>query len=555
MDWFLNLFLGNSIPTVIVVLSVTISLGLVLGSVKFLGMRLGVGGVMFSGLILGQLGFTIDHEMMEFVREFGLVLFVYALGLQVGPGFFASLRRQGMAFNAIAAAIVLGGTAVALVIAYLAQIDLPAAVGMLCGAVTNTPSLGSAQQAVKQLPQGGVDAAQVIGLGYAVAYPFGIVGIIATMALLRRLFNIDPQKEAAEFERRQVSATPLKQRNIEVQNPNLVGKSLDELAELVGQGVVVSRFSRGEQQHLATDEVALQLGDVLHAVGTQRNLESFRVIVGKESAVKIPQQSGVITARRIIVTQKDAAEKKLSELALRLHFNVVLTRVIRSGLEFAPTSDMRVHIGDRLMLVGRDKDLDRAAAKLGDSIKALDTPHIVPIFVGITLGLIVGSIPFHVPYIPAPIKLGLAGGPLIVAIVMGRIGKIGPLLSYMPNPAKDLLREVGIALFLACVGLKSGERFAEVLLHGDGLYWMGLAALITFVPLFSVAVYARAVKKINYVSLCGVLAGSTTDPPALSYATQLSGNDAPSIAYATVYPLTMLLRVIIAQAIVIIGMG
>ena len=556
MDWLIVLFKNFSVAHAVLMLSLVVSLGLALGNIRFLGINIGVGGVLFAGIALGHFHLTINEEILEFVREFGLILFVYAIGLQVGPGFFSSLRRQGLTLNLLGAAIVLGGTLIAVLIALFAKVDWPVAIGLLSGAVTNTPSLGAAQQALKDLATTAPDAASMVGLAYAMAYPFGIFGIIVTMLLIRLLFRINPQKEAEEFERlQQGNVAPILTLNYEITNPNLDGITVERLEELNSNSIVVTRIYHDGKQELARRDSRVRLGDIVHAVGTENRLESFRVIVGKASDLELPAMPSCICFRRVVVTQKGIVGKDLGKLDLEDKFGAIITRVIRSGVEFSPRQGMKLHFGDRLMVVGVEQALDRVARLVGDEVRELDRPHIVPIFVGIALGVIVGSWPVLLPHMPAPVKLGLAGGPLLVAIAMGRIGKIGPLLSYMPTPANKLLAEFGIALFLACVGLRSGERFFEILFGGNGLNWMCLAALITVIPLLVVGFVARGFLKLNYVSLCGLLSGSMTDPPALAYATQLIKSDAPSIAYATVYPLTMLLRVVIAQVVILIALG
>ncbi len=551
MDWFLALINGHSIAHSVIVLSTVIAAGLALGAIRLRGLSLGVGGVLFAGLVVGHFGLRIDPELLEFIREFGLILFVYAVGLQVGPGFVSSLRRQGLQLNLFAAAIVIAGTVTALAVAAAAGVELPAAIGMLSGAVTNTPSLGAAQQALVEVGAG-PDAAQIVGLGYAVAYPFGILGIILTMLLVRRVFRVNTAKESLEFQRLQTGRIPtLTTQNVEITNRNLDGMTVQQTLDLTTAKVVLSRVFRDGRQEIPTPETVLRAGDVVHVVGSERGIDSFRTLVGRDSDLKLPSMPASIVVARIVVTRTEHVGRALGELDLDLKHGVVATRVVRSGVEFTPTDSMRMQLGDRLILVGSQESVDSASKYLGNQVQELDRPHILSIFLGITMGVLVGSIPLTFPGVPAPVRLGLAGGPLLVAIVLGRIGRIGPFVTYLPNPAKKLLGELGIALFLGCVGLKAGERFVEVLTTGDGLIWMGLAAIVTLLPLLTVAFVARIWKKMNYVALCGLLSGSMTDPPALAYATQLVGNDSPSIAYATVYPLTMLLRVVLAQLVVL----
>lgn len=551
MDWLIVLFRDNSIAHAVLVLALVVAVGLAAGHVKFRGIGLGVGGVLFSGLAFGHFGMTITPDLLEFIREFGLILFVYAIGLQVGPGFLSSLRRQGLVLNLLAASVVVGGTLVAIAIAFLTDIELPAVVGMLSGAVTNTPSLGAAQQAFREVGAS-PEATQTVGMAYAVAYPFGILGIILSMLVLRRVFRIDTRKEAQEFDRlRHDRFRPLLTRDVEITNTNLEGRSVQEILRLTGSKVVISRVLHGDRQEIATPDTVVHLGGIVHVVGTEQGIDHFRTVVGRESALGLPRMESPITVKRAVVTRGHHVGTRLEDLELERRFGVVVSRVIRSGIEFTPTRGLRIQFGDRLSLVGYEEKVERASEHLGNAVQDLDRPHIIPIFIGIALGVVVGSIPFQIPSVPAPVKLGLAGGPLLVAIILGRIGRIGPFLSHVPNGAKKLLAEFGISLFLAAVGLKSGERFVDLLVSGDGLLWMAWGSLITMIPLLVVGVVARLWKRLDFVSISGLLSGSMTDPPALAYATSMVGNDSPSITYATVYPLTMILRVLLAQLIVL----
>jgi putative transport protein len=523
--------------------------GTALGRIKVYGVSLGVAGVLFAGLFLGYLKLTIDNHVLEFVREFGLIIFVYTLGLQIGPGFFGSLRARGLTLNAFAAAIVLLGAGIASAWIISGRLTLPAGVGLLSGATTNTPSLAAAQQAFKQL--GSEDSAIVQGLAYAVAYPFGIIGIILTMVIVRAAFRINVKAEVAAAEHAQQPALPKPAtRNFEVRNANLVGRALGKVPGLAASGVVVSRFSRGGVVEVARPETLLQLGDILHAVGSEEALDELRVVVGAEAGVDLKVIPGAVTNRRLIVTHSAVFGKELAELELFSQHNVVVTRVTRGGIEFTPQAGLRLQFGDVLMVVGERPQIDLVAAAVGNSNKALNSPQPIPFFLGIALGVIVGSFPLFIPGLPAAVKLGLAGGPLVVAILLSRVANTGPLVWYLPTNANHMLREVGITLFLAAVGLKSGDKFVEVLLGGNGLHWFLCGAVVTIVPLLIVGLLARAWKKLNYSELCGLLAGSMTDPPALAFAQQSTGSDAPAVAYATVYPLVMLLRVFSAQLIV-----
>jgi len=550
MNWLQTLFAEESVARTVILLGVAGAAGSALGRIRVCGVSLGVGGVLFAGLLLGHFRLTVDPQVLEFVREFGLILFVYTLGLQIGPGFFGSLRARGLVLNAFAAAIVLLGAAVAVAWITAGWVDLPAGVGLLAGATTNTPSLAAAQQAFKQV---GIfeEAAVVQGLAYAVAYPFGIIGIILSIVLVRVVFRVNVPAEVAAAEAAHAPDRPKPAtRNFEVRNANLVGRPLGRVPGLSASGVVVSRLLRGGKVEVARPDTPLHLGDILHAVGPEEALDELRVVVGAEAGVDLKTLPGDVTNRRLIVTRSEVFGQQLAEVrALREH-NVVVTRVTRGGIEFTPIPGIRLQFGDVLMVVGEPPQIDLVAATLGNSNKALNSPQPIPFFLGIALGVLVGAIPLAVPGLPAAVTLGLAGGPLVVAILLSRVANTGPLVWYLPTNANHMLREVGITLFLAAVGLKSGEKVVEILLGAQGLQWLLFGAVITAVPLLIVGLIARWWKKLNYAELSGLLAGSMTDPPALAFAQQTTGSDAPAVAYATVYPLVMLLRVFTAQFIV-----
>jgi putative transport protein len=555
MEWLKELFTGVSVAHSLLILALVAASGVLLGSFKIKGVGLGIAGVLFTGLLFGHFGFHIEKEVMEFVREFGLILFVYTIGMQVGPGFVASLRKQGLPLNLMAATVVILGALITVGIVLIAGIDMSVAVGLFSGGTTNTPALGAAQQALKNLPSFTEEMAKNPGLGYAVAYPFGIMGIILTMGLIRGFFRVQPTQEAAEFTKQMQSSTPkLNNLNLVVTNPNLDGLPIEKIPGLTRSGVVLSRVLKGNEMDVATPDTVLHLGDIVHAVGAPDKLKEIQIIIGKVSDVDLKSMPSHVTTRRVVVTKKSVLGKSIEELDLDA-YGVAVTRVSRAEIEFTPTPNIRLQFADTLLLVGEEEAIVKAAKELGNSPKQLNHPQIVPIFVGIALGVIVGSIPFHFPNMPAAVKLGLAGGPLLVAIILSRIGRVGPLIYYMPLSANFMLRELGITLFLACVGLKAGDQFVKTLTQGDGFMWMGMAALITLIPILLVGLFARAIYKLNYTSICGVLAGSMTDPPALAFANAMTGSDAPSISYATVYPLTMLLRVLAAQLLVLLFMS
>jgi putative transport protein len=554
MQWLVELFVADSIAHAVMILSLVTVIGLTLGSVRIFTVSLGVAGVLFSGLIFGHFGFTINHEIMEFAREFGLILFVYTIGIEVGPGFLASLRKQGLPLNLMAASVVILGGILTVGISLLGGIQMPVAVGLFSGGTTNTPSLAAAQQALKQIPGTTEALSKLPGLGYAIAYPFGVIGIILIIILIRLVFRLDPKQEARTLEELKArEVKELRTINLEVQNPNLAGLPLNRIPTVADSGVIISRIFRASQSvEVPKADTIIQKGDILHAVGSKDQLEELKLIVGRESRVDLKQLPSGVTAERILVTKRHVLGKSIQELEMLEASGVVVTRVIRTGLEFTPAPRFRLQFGDELMAVGERDAVKKIAADFGNSPQALNHPHIIPIFAGIALGVVVGSFPLHFPGMPAAVKLGLAGGPLVVAIVLSRIGQIGPMIWYMPTAANLALRHIGIALFLACVGLKSGDNFIQTLVQGSGFYWMLWAALITIVPLLAVSLAARLFYKLNYLTLCGLLAGSMTDPPALAFANSLvPSSDGVSIAYASVYPLTMLLRVFAAQILVL----
>lgn len=557
MDWLVELFHPDpaghaSVAHSILILGLVAALGLFIGSIRIKGVTLGVAGVLFAGLGFGHFGLGISPEVLEFAREFGLILFVYTIGMQVGPGFFSSLRRQGLSLNLCAAAIVLLGVLTTVGIHFLARVELPAAVGLFSGATTNTPSLAAAQQALQDKALS-PESRALPGMGYAMAYPFGVLGIILAMFIFRSLFRIDVGRESQIFTLTQGADRPvLSVLNLDVQNPNLDGLTLKDVPFPADSGVVVSRILHDGKVSAVGPETRLALGDTVLAVGPREGLERLRIVVGAESKKNLQAERSSITTKRLIVTHKPALGRPVTEINdVMRRYGVTLTRVARSDIELPISPQVRLNFGDQVMAVGEPEAIDKASAELGNQPHALNHPMLVPVFVGIALGVIVGSWPIYFPGAPAAVKLGLAGGPLLVAIALSRIGKVGPLVWYMPISANFMLREVGISLFLACVGLKSGDRFIATLTQGDGLKWMALAALITVLPLLVVGLVARVFLKLNYLSLCGLLAGSMTDPPALAFVTQMTGSEGPSIAYASVYPLTMFLRVIFAQVMVL----
>lgn len=557
MDFLIPLFTEQSVAHAVLILGLVAAIGLALGSIRIYGVNLGIAMVLFVGLAFGHFGMGIDHEVLDFIKEFGLILFVYTIGIQVGPGFFASLKRQGLPLNLMAAGIVTMGAVLTLLIANIAQIDILAAVGMFSGATTNTPSLGAAQQAIASLPgvtpQELESMKQLPGLGYAVAYPFGVFGIILTLILTRFLFRVDVERETRLLLYQQKkTAGRVSTMNILVTNPNMDGLTCRGIPGLADSGVIISRILHDDELSIVQPDTEIHTGDILLLVGPPEKLRSLQLILGTETDVNLKELPSNLITRRIIVTRQKALGKSLEELDLYSRFGVTVTRVSRAEIEFTATWDFKLQFADTLLVVGTEEGIRMAADELGNSAKQLNHPQVIPLFLGIALGVLLGSFPIEIAGMPAPVKLGLAGGPLVMAIILSRIGRIGPLIWYMPISANFILREVGIVMFLACVGLNAGNTFVDTLVSGDGLKWMAWATLITFLPIFTMAVFARVFMRTNYVTLCGLLSGSMTDPPALAFATTATNSDAPSISYATVYPLTMLLRVMYAQLIVLL---
>jgi putative transport protein len=523
------------------------------GSVKVRGIGLGTSGVLFAGIVAGHFAEPVDHQTLDFVKEFGLILFVFTIGLQLGPGFFAALREQGVRMNALAAAIVTLGAVGAPLIGWLAGFDPAAVLGIFSGASTNTPSLGAGSQALALLPGIEPDRLTLPALAYAVTYPMAIVSIIATLLLLKLIFRIDPVAEAAAFAAKsQRKADPVEHRTLVITNVNLAGLTVAAIPGRVESGVTISRIRHDGQTRVAIDTTLCQPGDHLAVVGTRSGLDQFERVVGQRSAEDLPFTEGDISVRRVVVTDRAVLGKTVNVLDLDERFGVAVTRVTRADLEMSAVPGLRLQFGDMVQLVGSPADLDKAAATLGNSLKELNETHFVPLFTGLVLGIALGTMPIPFPGLPHPVRLGLAGGPLIVALVVGRVGRIGRLVWHMPANTNLAFREFGIALFFAAVGLAAGAKFFATVFSATGLQWLLAGVAVTVVPLLLVGSFARVVWKMNFMDLSGLLAGSMTDPPALAFASSIAGSDAPTLGYATVYPLTTLLRILSAQILAIL---
>ena len=557
MDWLENLlFNADSIAHIVLLYSFVIAGGVLLGKLKIFGVSLGVTFILFVGILMGHFGLTGNREIMNFVQDFGLILFVFCIGLQVGPSFFSSFKKGGVTMNLIASGVVLLNITVMLVLwlTLFDTEDLPMLVGVLCGAVTNTPGLGAANEALSQMGYAGPDIAN----GYACAYPLGVVGIIGATILLRHLCRVNFQKE--EDELKQEEGNPhIKPHlmHVEVHNEALSGKTLMAVREFLNRDFVCSRILQNGHVSIPTRDTIFHVGDQLFIVCAEDDAEAIIAFIGRRVEVDWESQdiNSPLISRRILVTQSKVNGKSLGELHFSSIYGVNVTRINRSGMDLFANPHLKLQVGDRLTVVGPQDAVERVANKMGNSMKRLDHPNIVTIFVGIFLGILFGSLPIAFPGIPTPVKLGLAGGPLIVAILIARFGYKLKLVTYTTMSANLMLREIGLALFLASVGIKAGANFVQTVVEGDGLLYVGCGFLITTLPILIMGLVARLKYKLNYFTLMGLIAGSTTDPPALAYANQTAGNDAPAVGYTTVYPLAMFLRIVTAQVIILLLCG
>ncbi|MDG6289877.1 putative transporter [Glaesserella parasuis] len=546
----------SEIALTVSLLSLVAVIGLWIGHIKVRGVSLGIGGVLFGGILVShfmtQYGVKLDGHTLHFIQEFGLILFVYTIGIQVGPGFFASLRQSGLKLNAFAVMIVGISGILVILLHKIFDVPLPVILGIFSGAVTNTPSLGAGQQILTEL--GGESITAVMGMGYAIAYPFGIIGILLAMWLIRIIFKINVDKEADEFD----SATNNKKdglstMNVRITNPNLNGLMLQEFPDFELHEVVYSRIKRNDELFVPKVHTQIQIGDILHLVGTKTALHKMQLILGEEVNVSLSTKGTMYRTERAVVTNEKVFGKQIRQLMLKGKYDVVISRLNRAGVELVPNGQMTLQFGDVLNLVGRQEDIEAVMEIIGNAQQKLQQVQMLPIFIGIGLGVLLGSIPIYLPGFPVALKLGLAGGPLVVALILARIGSIKKLYWFMPPSANLALREIGIVLFLAVVGWKAGGNFLNTLLSNDGLAWIGYGAIITFVPLIVTGLVARIYGKLNYLSLCGLLAGSMTDPPALAFANGIKeGNGAAALSYATVYPLVMFCRIILPQILAIL---
>ncbi|MDQ2178989.1 putative transporter [Marinifilum sp. D714] len=551
---FIELLTKPGTASSIIIICLVAVLGILFGKIKLLRIKLGIAGILFSGLLVGHLGAVTDPHVLHFIKEFGLILFVYSIGLEVGPRFLPSLKKNGLRINLLASGIVLTGFLTAVAIKFIFNVPISVITGVMCGAVTNTPALGAAQQTIGDIVSNADIAAanaQTVGMAYAVAYPFGIFGIIISMILLRVIYKINVKKEEEQY-RKEVTGMDGKliAINIEITNQNLIGKSIEFIIGNCNKAFVPSRIERNGEFLAADSDFIIEQGDKLYGVSTPTNFKNIELNLGKINETKEQEISGRLGMQQVRITNKKLAGQSIKQIGISRRFPVNITRIYRNGLELMPTEEDSVEFGDTVRIVGEKTALPEVANLLGNSIKDLSHPNILPIFMGILFGVLIGLVPIHIPGLPAPAKLGLAGGPLLIALILGHKGRIGKMDFYITPSANLFIRELGIALFLACVGLSSGKYFVETLLN-EGYIWMLYGMAITFVPLIIFAIIAR-IMKLNYLSICGLLSGSMTDPPALEFANSIAPVQAQSTAYATVYPLVMFLRVLLAQVLVLL---
>ena len=554
VDWLYNLFIEPSALQAVVILSLICAIGLGLGKIRVGGISLGVTFVFFIGILAGHLGLKIDPQMLNYAESFGLVIFVYALGLQVGPGFFSSFRNEGIRLNMLGIGVVLLGTFMAVAGSWLTGISLPDMAGILCGATTNTPALGAAQQTLKQM---GMDASTP-ALGCAVTYPLGVIGVILAILIIRKLMVKDKDLEISEKENENKTYIGA----FQVHNPGIFGKSVKEIADLSHSKFVISRLWRDGKVIIPTSDKVVMKGDRLLVITSEKEAAAMTVLFGEQEHTDWNKENidwdaidSKLISQRIVVTRPELNGKKLGSLHLRNHYGINITRVYRSGVQLLATAGLTLQLGDRLTIVGEAAAVHNVEKVLGNAIKSLKEPNLVAVFIGVVLGLILGAIPISIPGISAPVKLGLAGGPIIVGILIGTFGPRLHMVTYTTRSANLMLRALGLSLYLACLGLDAGEHFFETVIRPEGLLWIGVGFILTLVPVLIVGMVAFKWMKVDFGSVTGMLCGSMANPMALNYASDTIPGDNPSVSYATVYPLCMFLRVIIVQVLLMFLLG
>lgn len=552
-NWFTALFSTNSIAQTILIFGLVISVGIWLGRVKIGGISLGVTWVLFMGMLCSYLGITVDENTGHFLKEFGLILFVYSIGLQVGPGFFASLKKNALANNLLAGSVVLLGVIITIVLKYISGFHITMMAGVMSGAVTNTPGLAAAQAAVKEMNITNIDNS-MITLAYACAYPFGVFGIILSLILLKRLFKVNVENERELHRKLNVfrSKRPVSI-HLNLDNPRLIGQPLRKVFSLLKDPIVVSRMLKNGEVITPTPDVILEKDDVLLVVVPKHELETVKLLIGSESNLNLKTQlNSNLIVKNIVVTNKEVTHQRLGDIHEIHQDGFTLTRLSRAGIELVPHGNIYLQLGDTLKVVGTEEGIEGVVKLFGNSVKRLEVPDLAPIFMGIVLGVIVGSIPIYFPNMPVSVKIGMAGGPLIVALLLSRFGGVLYLNTYTTNSANLMVREMGITLFLASVGLHSGGNLAAAFVDGSGWVWILMGAVITTIPLVTVGIIAHKFFRKTYFEICGLLSGASTDPPALAFALKIAGNDIPSATYATVYPLTMIMRIVAAELLILL---
>jgi len=556
MDWLTETMLQPSSVQAIIIISIVSAIGLLLGKLKLFNISLGVTFVFFIGILIGHFNPDINISMLNYAQNFGLILFVYALGLQVGPGFFSSLKKGGLQLNILALGVIFIGLILTVILSYASDISLPNMVGILCGATTNTPALGAAQQAVKQLSGGDMRMIADMALATAVAYPLGVVGVILAIIFIRSLFV--PKEELVGTHDRKDNEMHVGE--FHITNPAIEGKNIQQIMKLTSRNFVISRIWREGKVTIPTSESILSHDDHLLIMSKKSDIEHIKVLFGEEEDVDWNKEdidwnhidNSQLVSRRIIVTRSKVNGVKLGTLKLRNHYGINITRVNRAGIDLLASPDLSLQIGDRLTVVGEKASIDNVAKILGNEVKRLDKPNLIAVFLGIALGLILGALPIPFPGMDFPVKLGIAGGPIIVGILMGAFGPRFHITTYTTQSANLLMREFGLTIYLACLGIGAGEHFFETVFQTEGLMWIGFGFILTLLPVLIVALIAMKVYKIGYAKNVGMLCGSMANPMALNYVDSTIDNDEPSVAYATVYPVSMFARIIFTQLLLML---
>lgn len=563
MDWIVNLFTNTeSVAHIALLYAIVIAIGVYLGKIKIGGISLGVTFVLFAGILAGHVGFTGPKEILTFVQDFGLILFVFMIGLQVGPGFFESFKKGGVTLNMLSASAILLNILVMFGCYYLFfdtsnPNNLPMMVGTLYGAVTNTPGLGAANEALLSVFPNGAPS---IANGYACAYPLGVVGIIGATILIKYICKINTADEEEQLNEEDAANPHAKAHNmhLRVENAYITGRTLREVSEFLNRDIVCSRLLHNGEVSIPNSKTKFEVGDELLVVCAEADAEAIKAFIGPEGEAEWDREKDEVqhfVSRRIIVTRPEMNGKTLGKMHFSSVYGVNVTRISRQGMDIFAGRNHHFHVGDKILVVGPEENVNRVAEIMGNSVKRLDAPNIATIFVGIMVGIIFGSLPFAIPGMPVPLKLGIAGGPLIIAILIGRFGYRMKLVTYTTTSANMMLREIGLVLFLASVGIKAGAGFWDTVVQGDGLKYVGCGFLITVIPILIIGTIARLKFKFNYFTIMGMLAGTYTDPPALAYANASCSKEAPAVGYSTVYPLSMFLRIFTAQIVVLFFCG